>query len=214
MLIKKTSPIKFYFYHPPPALLELVSSLPTFLPPGQIVPVCQIVIFPWGTLLLKIVITCTKIYPKVAYPSSYIAVASITFYLRARAYNFYLRTARVGLNLAQKSLNSAHFFAQNGCLTIITLLRGPPIIIWSHVLCQVHHPFNLKKNPIWFPLKGGRSTTNKQTDVSSREFIQQPHQHPHLSLFHPADMMWHQEQSPSPDPPCSFSSSSDYSGWF
>ena len=33
------------------------------------------------------------------------------------------------------------FFAQNGCLTIITLLRGPKIIIWRHVLSQVHHPF-------------------------------------------------------------------------
>ena len=33
-------------------------------------------------------------------------------------------------------------FAQNRCLTTITLLRGPNMIIWSHVLCQVHHPFN------------------------------------------------------------------------
>ena len=51
------------------------------------------------------------------------------------------RTARAGLNLAHKKCEVFMFFAQNGCLTIITLLRGPNINIWSHVLCQVHHPF-------------------------------------------------------------------------
>ena len=51
------------------------------------------------------------------------------------------RTARAGLNFAHKKCEVCMFFAQNGCLTIITLLRGPNIIIWSHVLCQVHHPF-------------------------------------------------------------------------
>ena len=39
-----------------------------------------------------------------------------------------------------KKVNSL-FFLQNGCLSIITLLRGPKIIIWSHALCQMHHPF-------------------------------------------------------------------------
>ena len=50
-------------------------------------------------------------------------------------------TARAGLNFAQTKCKFCSFFAQNSCLTIITLLRGPNIIIWSHVLCQVHHPF-------------------------------------------------------------------------
>ena len=36
-----------------------------------------------------------------------------------------------------KSLKSACFFAQNGCLTIITLIRGPNIIIRSHVKCTI-----------------------------------------------------------------------------
>ena len=52
------------------------------------------------------------------------------------------RTARAGQNLAHKMCEFFMFFAQNGCLNIITLLRGPNIIIWSHVLCQVHHSFN------------------------------------------------------------------------
>ena len=55
-------------------------------------------------------------------------------------------TARAGLNVAHKKCEFCMFFAQNGCLTIITLLRGPNIIIWSHVLCQVHHPF--KRNSL------------------------------------------------------------------
>ena len=49
--------------------------------------------------------------------------------------------------LHTKSVNSACFLAQNDCLTIITLLRGPNIIIWSHVLCQVHHPFKCSSVP-------------------------------------------------------------------
>ena len=51
------------------------------------------------------------------------------------------RAARAGLNFAHKKGEVCMFSAQNGCLTIITLLRGPKIIIWSHVFCQVHHPF-------------------------------------------------------------------------
>ena len=43
-----------------------------------------------------------------------------------------------------KKVWSLHVFFERkkSCLTIITLLRGPKIIIWTHVLCQVHHPFN------------------------------------------------------------------------
>ena len=52
------------------------------------------------------------------------------------------RTARAGLNFAHKKCEVCMFFAQNGRLTIITLLRGPNFIIRSRVLCQVHHPFN------------------------------------------------------------------------
>ena len=52
------------------------------------------------------------------------------------------RTVRAGLNFAHKKCEVWIFFAQTGCLTINTLLRGPNIIIWSHVLCQVHHPFH------------------------------------------------------------------------
>ena len=49
----------------------------------------------------------------------------------------------MGLILAHKKceLRMFLFFAQNGCLTIITLLRGLKIIIWGHVLCQGLHPF-------------------------------------------------------------------------
>ena len=55
------------------------------------------------------------------------------------------KTARAGLNFAHKKCEFCmFFFAQNGCLIIITLLRGPNIIIWSPVLCQVHHPFNAR----------------------------------------------------------------------
>ena len=50
------------------------------------------------------------------------------------------RTPREGLNFAHKKFEVCMFFAQNGCWTIITLLREPKIIIWSHVLCQVYHP--------------------------------------------------------------------------
>ena len=64
------------------------------------------------------------------------------------------RTARAGLNFAHKKCEVCMFFAQSGCLTINTLLRGPNIIIWSHVLCPVHHPFNLGSTlgimVIWF----------------------------------------------------------------
>ena len=57
-------------------------------------------------------------------------------------------TARAGQNFAHTKCKFCIFFAQNICLTIITLLRGPNIIIWSHVLCQVHHPFNCLLLPI------------------------------------------------------------------
>ena len=56
-------------------------------------------------------------------------------------------TARAGLNFALKKYKFCMVFAQNSCLTTITLLRGPNIIIWSHVLCQVHHPFNIEFAP-------------------------------------------------------------------
>ena len=48
-------------------------------------------------------------------------------------------TVRAGLNVAHKKCEFFMFFVQNGCPTIITLLRGPNIIIWS----QVHHPFKI-----------------------------------------------------------------------
>ena len=55
------------------------------------------------------------------------------------------RTAWAGLNFAHKKCEVCiFFFAQNGCLTIITLLREPNIIIWSHVLCEVYHPFKAR----------------------------------------------------------------------
>ena len=57
-------------------------------------------------------------------------------------------TARAELNFAHKRCKFCMAFAQNSCLTTITLLRGPNIIVWSHVLCQVHHPFK-----IWLPAK-------------------------------------------------------------
>ena len=38
------------------------------------------------------------------------------------------RTVQAGLNLHTKSVKSPCFFEQKGCLTIITLLRGPKII--------------------------------------------------------------------------------------
>ena len=59
-------------------------------------------------------------------------------------------TVGAGLNFEHKKCEVCMFFAQNGFLTIITLLRGPNIIIWSHVLCQVHHPFKniIKQIPV------------------------------------------------------------------
>ena len=48
------------------------------------------------------------------------------------------RTARAGLNFAHEKCEAYMIYAQNVCLTIITLLKGPNIIIWSHGLCQVH----------------------------------------------------------------------------
>ena len=38
-------------------------------------------------------------------------------------------TAQAGLNLAHKKCEFCIFCAQNGCLTIITRLRGPKIIM-------------------------------------------------------------------------------------
>ena len=55
------------------------------------------------------------------------------------------RTALAGLNFSHKTCEVCILFAQNGCLTIINLLRGSNIIIWSHVLCQAHYPFKLSK---------------------------------------------------------------------
>ena len=73
-----------------------------------------------------------------------------------------------------------HFFvvAQNGCLIIITLLRGPKIIIWSCVLCQVHHPIKvairdafrdlgLEPTPLVRDLEGPAETVQKQKQFSS-----------------------------------------------
>ena len=55
------------------------------------------------------------------------------------------KTAGAGIIFVHKKCEVCMFFAQNGCLTIITLLRVPKIIIWSHVLCQLHHPFKNKE---------------------------------------------------------------------
>ena len=57
------------------------------------------------------------------------------------------------------------FCAWNVCLTIITYLRGPTIIIWSHALCQVHHPF--KPNMILLKLFFIYSGSSKSTSPPS-----------------------------------------------
>ena len=60
--------------------------------------------------------------------------------------------AQAGLNLAHKKYEFCIFYA---CLAIITHLREPNIIIWSHDLCKVHHPFKVwlcclsKMHHIW-----------------------------------------------------------------
>ena len=63
------------------------------------------------------------------------------------------RTARAGLNLAHKKVWSLHVFCTKWLSDHHHLTQGPKIIIWSHVLCQVHHPFNYTVvnplEPVW-----------------------------------------------------------------
>ena len=77
--------------------------------------------------------------------------AVVLYHLRFSSITITLRSVaniepRGGTNFRTQKFEFCIFFALNCCLTIITLLRGPKIIIWRHVKCTI--PLRLTERPV------------------------------------------------------------------